>query len=101
MILQNEIKCNKCGDQIHSAHRHDFKWCKCGAVAVDGGQAYIRHLGTDYTDMTIVISDELYMALKKGLIWARENKRNELGAICAMARELREAGLDIRNLEKG
>ncbi len=41
-IIENKIKCNKCGDVIESIHRHDFKFCKCGAVAVDGGHDYLR-----------------------------------------------------------
>ena len=32
-IITNKIKCKKCGDVIESTHRHDFKLCKCGAVA--------------------------------------------------------------------
>lgn len=45
MILRNAIKCKKCGDLIESRYRHDFKFCKCGAVAVDGGKDYLRRLG--------------------------------------------------------
>ena len=41
-ILVNRAKCLKCGDIIESTYRHDFKWCKCGALAVDGGQDYIK-----------------------------------------------------------
>lgn len=41
----NKIRCKKCGDVIESVHRHDFKFCKCGAVAVDGGQDYCRRIG--------------------------------------------------------
>lgn len=44
-ILVNKIRCNKCGDEIESTHRHDFKFCKCGAVAVDGGLDYLRRCG--------------------------------------------------------
>lgn len=36
-ILVNKIKCNYCGDIIESKYIHDFKYCKCGCVAVDGG----------------------------------------------------------------
>ena len=50
MIIQNKIRCNKCLDVIESTHRHDFKFCKCGAVAVDGGKDYLRRLG-DLHDM--------------------------------------------------
>ena len=41
-ILVNKIRCKKCNDIIESTHRHDFKCCKCGAVAVDGGRDYLR-----------------------------------------------------------
>ena len=41
-ILRNAVKCNNCGDIIESTHRHDFKWCSCGLVAVDGGHDYLK-----------------------------------------------------------
>ena len=44
-ILVNKIRCKKCGDVIESTHRHDFKCCKCGSVAVDGGKDYLRRCG--------------------------------------------------------
>ena len=44
-IVINKIRCQKCGDVIESTHRHDFKFCKCGAVAVDGGKDYLRRCG--------------------------------------------------------
>jgi len=62
-ILVNKIKCNKCGDIIESTHRHDFKFCKCKSVAVDGGKDYLKRnftVTSDYTEMseTIEIKDE-------------------------------------------
>lgn len=44
-ILVSKIKCNKCGDIIESRMVHDFKFCKCGAFAVDGGKDYLRRCG--------------------------------------------------------
>jgi len=44
-VITNKIKCKKCGDVIESTHVHDFKWCSCGAVAVDGGREYLRRVG--------------------------------------------------------
>lgn len=44
-IRTNKIKCRKCGDIIESIDVHDFKWCSCGAVAVDGGREYLRRVG--------------------------------------------------------
>ncbi len=45
-ILVNKIQCKKCGDIIESLSVHDFKFCKCGAVAVDGGHEYLRRCGS-------------------------------------------------------
>jgi len=39
---KNKIKCKTCGDIIESKYRHDYKKCKCGLVAVDGGEDYCR-----------------------------------------------------------
>lgn len=44
-IIRNMIRCKKCNDIIESVSRHDFKFCKCGAVAVDGGKDYLRRSG--------------------------------------------------------
>ena len=41
----NKIRCLKCQDVIESLHRHDLKWCSCGAVAVDGGPGYLKRIG--------------------------------------------------------
>lgn len=41
-----KIQCTVCGDVIESTHRHDFKWCKCGSVFVDGGREYLRAGGS-------------------------------------------------------
>ena len=40
MEPRNVAKCKKCGDIIESKHRHDFVWCKCGSIFVDGGRDY-------------------------------------------------------------
>jgi hypothetical protein len=34
---RHAIQCRKCSETIESKHRHDFKYCSCGAVAIDGG----------------------------------------------------------------
>jgi hypothetical protein len=44
-ILRNMARCVKCGDVIESKHRHDFVWCKCGAISVDGGKDYLKRVG--------------------------------------------------------
>lgn len=44
-IIVNKIRCKKCGDVIESTNVHDYKFCKCCAVAVDGGHDYLRRCG--------------------------------------------------------
>lgn len=55
-IKINKIKCNYCDDIIISEHRHDFKFCSCGKVAVDGGTDYLQRTYTnssdDFTELT-------------------------------------------------
>ena len=44
-IIVNQARCTKCQDLIISAHRHDMRWCSCGAIAVDGGNEYLKRVG--------------------------------------------------------
>lgn len=55
MILENKIKCLKCGDVIESVYRHDFKTCSCGACSVDGGKDYLRRVGNneDFEELSV------------------------------------------------
>ena len=95
MIIQNQIRCNKCGDEPYSANRHDFKYCKCGAVAVDGGMDYLRRVGNpeDYTDLSYSISDQAITDCKEAIKWAEDTGRNDLGKVLAVIRTLRKNGL--------
>ena len=44
-ILRNAVRCLKCQEVIESLHIHDFKWCSCQSVAVDGGTVYLKRCG--------------------------------------------------------
>lgn len=44
-IIRNSAKCNKCDTEIESKHVHDFVYCKCGKIAVDGGKQYLKRVG--------------------------------------------------------
>ena len=97
MILQNEAKCLKCGDQIFSAHRHDCKTCSCGNLSVDGGMDYIRRAIADKSkvkDLSLELPDYLVVALRHSI---DDNKYrcNSLGSVCAIARTLRDEGYII------
>lgn len=41
-IIINRIKCKYCDDIIESISVHDFKFCSCGKVAIDGGKHYLK-----------------------------------------------------------
>ena len=34
---RHAISCRKCSEIIESKYIHDFKYCSCGAVGIDGG----------------------------------------------------------------
>ncbi len=61
-IVVNKIKCNHCGDIIESTSVHDFKWCKCRTVYVDGGHDYLKrgfkNSPYDYTDLSITVNND-------------------------------------------
>lgn len=44
-IIRNRIQCKLCGDIIESTSVHDFKFCSCGKVAIDGGKCYLKRTG--------------------------------------------------------
>ena len=44
-ITKNAAKCKRCGDIIESKSTHDFVWCSCKSLAVDGGYEYLRRVG--------------------------------------------------------
>jgi len=94
MIIQNAVSCNGCGDFIVSKHRHDFVECTCGAIAVDGGQEYLRRVGTltpgSYVDHSWELPDDLYRACADAVEEAMDTNRNKFGIANAVMRKLRE-----------
>lgn len=44
IIERNSARCLDCNTEIVSVHRHDFKYCRCGSIAVDGGDEYLRRV---------------------------------------------------------
>ena len=96
MIVQNAASCNGCGDFIVSKHRHDFVSCTCGAISVDGGQAYLRRVGSlekgSYNDHSWSLPDKLYNDCAEAVEEAMDTGRNKFGIANAVMRKLREAG---------
>lgn len=54
-ILENAAECLLCGEYIRSNNRHDFKECRCRAIAVDGGSWYIRRMGNPQHIKDIIV----------------------------------------------
>lgn len=62
MILRNQAECPRCGELVASIHRHDYRSCSCGGIAVDGGISYLRRTfedGIRPIDRSIHIEDDL------------------------------------------
>ena len=97
MILSNQIICNKCGDSPYSSHVHDFKYCKCGSIAVDGGMDYLKRTGTlnDYKDISIVIDDDVVEKCTNAISHSITGRGNSLGVLCAVMRTLRDCGYNL------
>jgi hypothetical protein len=36
------VLCKKCNFIVYSRALHDFRWCPCENVAIDGGREYVR-----------------------------------------------------------
>ncbi len=73
MILRNSIICNNCKDVIESKHRHDFVYCQCGKVSVDGGHDY-RQISFDVRSNVIdnsIDDDGKHETRRKYLHWGK------------------------------
>jgi hypothetical protein len=59
-LVSNKARCRKCNDIIESVYRHDFKFCSCGSIFVDGGKDYIRRGGNleDIEDLSVTEEHE-------------------------------------------
>ena len=97
MILSNQVRCNECGDEPFSRSVHHYNSCNCGNIAVDGGTDYLRRVGNihNYTDMSIEIPNEAGKAAMEAIQWAKDNGRNNYGILCAVARALRDNGIQL------
>jgi hypothetical protein len=61
----NRIRCTKCMEIIESKFRHDFVWCKCKTVFIDGGKDYLR-CGGDLKCIEVIDDDGKAIKLDHG-----------------------------------
>lgn len=106
-IVSNQVQCSSCGDSPYSAHHHDYKECKCGFVAVDGGQSYLRrvfHSSTTkehYQERSIVADKSLCITWIYDIQQAIDTKRNAAGIAYAIMRTIRHEPIDIGYTDDG
>lgn len=98
-IVSNQIRCTICLDEPFSSHRHHYALCKCGEVAVDGGQEYLRRAGQGYEDISIILEDDLVKTIRDEVEDAYENNRNAMGLTYAALRGIRDAGYKVVPVE--
>jgi len=93
-IVSNQIRCNACGGEPFSTHRHDFVNCGCNAVAVDGGQDYLRRVGNgEWEELSITIDTEALAGLVGAVDASMSSGRNPLGVALAALRSIRDLDL--------
>lgn len=63
-IYVNAAICKLCGYFIRSKNKHDYRKCKCGAIAVDGGSHYCKRMGNSENIENII---ELFTDVIKNL----------------------------------
>jgi len=65
IVVVNKVRCKHCNDIIESTHRHDFKFCSCGKIAIDGGHDYqkILYPNTLEEDVDTSLSEYEYESL--------------------------------------
>lgn len=69
----NAYRCPKCGSTVYSRSRHDYRWCPCETIAVDGGLDYTRVVYDD----TIPERVELELDVTREELYSDWNKRTD------------------------
>ncbi len=65
--MRNRAKCKLCESIIESFHRHDYVMCKCGHIAVDGGQDYFRAMAINWDNFMRMddVGNEIIVTVKE------------------------------------
>ena len=76
VIYRNSAKCLRCGEEIESRHRHDYKECKCKSIFVDGGLSYIRRNSNPQID-TSLTDDNTFLEIREGFSWGSYGRNGD------------------------
>ena len=82
MIRVNTVQCPKCKDIIFSRCSHDFHYCSCHSVSIDGGFDYL-HFGwePDINVGDIICSNRMIESTKEELYNDWNKSINKFGVI--------------------
>ena len=74
--IRHAIQCKKCLEIVESKHLHDFKYCSCRAVGIDGGVSAGNRILGNLSDME---DRSMYCAVvQKKKIWLPQSVIKEL-----------------------
>lgn len=75
------LKCTLCGDTIYSRAGHDFRFCTCGNIFVDGGQEdhgrHGYHVADSYEPAHLTVKN----ITKKDLFHDWNNRTDKYGLV--------------------
>lgn len=93
------IECPKCGYIMFSRARHDFRYCPCENVFVDGGLDYLRFGGED---ISTIKRHKLELSLTPQELYDDWNHNtNKFGSIAPCGPPLSSASYALPPLEPG
>ena len=104
IIVSNQAECLLCGDTPFSAHRHDYKSCKCGALSVDGGDSYIRRVADSFDEvreMTLQYKEDFVDQMISSIGSSEKAGKNDRGYVYDLLRVIRDAGYEIVEKDNG
>ena len=76
MIVRNSIRCPICHETLISFHVHDFKMCSGHHCGVDGGNEYLRRIGSGYIELSVDDKEESFEIRRNNLHWGRNYNEN-------------------------
>ncbi len=93
MSAGRRVKCKLCNDVIQSMYRHDFKWCSCKKIAVDGGSDYLKTVGA--LENIEFLEHEVVELLRCWSEWHRTGRVSFPRAEDALAQAIFDTAIDL------
>lgn len=94
IIIKNVAECLVCHELVESTHVHDYRSCKCGAIAVDGGREYLRRSAKSFdllVERSIVEHHPVSQWLTRNVVNA-VIEREDLDSIQSIVRKVLDRG---------